>query len=537
VRATAFESNRRLLVVDDNVATRYATSRVLRAAGFEVLECESGEEALDEVERGVDLVVLDVNLPGIDGFEVCRRIRADPQTAILPIVHLSASFVEDHDRESGYDAGADQYLTHPVEPVVLVGAINACLRMRGAESARRSMEIDRERLLLSERAARKDAEHANELKDQFLAMLSHELRNPLNAVVGWAQVLRHRFDDPMLQKGLNIILKAAHTQAQLISDLLEVSRITSGKLHIELQPVRIDELVADAVEAAESDARAVEVSTHVLLPAAPVYVAADPARLQQVFWNLLSNAVKFTPRGGRIDVSVERGDDGCARIVVADTGCGISPEFLPHIFERFRQADASMRKRHGGLGLGLSIVSLLVEAHGGDVRAESAGEGLGSTFTVTLPLAAAPAAGATVPPLPHGREALRDAVDLAGARVLIVEDDGPSCEMVATLLADHGANTLQANSVEEALARLPGFAPELLISDIGMPIRDGYDLIRTLRAQGYDSGRLPAIALTAFAGSIDRELALAAGFQRHLAKPLRAEHLLSLAAELLQSQE
>jgi signal transduction histidine kinase len=527
VRVKASDSDRRLLVVDDNPATLYSTSRMLRNAGFEVVEAKSGEEALERVADSIDLVVLDINLPGIDGFEVCRRIRSRPEIATMPVVHLSASFVEEEDRETGYDAGADGYLTHPVEPVVLVGTVNAFLRTRQAETARRAVEQERERLLESERAARQEAERANELKDQFLAMLSHELRNPLNVVVGWAQVLRTRYRDPDLQKGLSVILNAANAQAQLISDLLEISRITAGKLSLDMAPVQLCEAVASTLEAVEGEARAKGIQTHFAEPCDPVMISADAVRLQQVVWNLLHNAVKFTPAGGRIDVAVNR-RGSWVDLVVTDNGVGMSPDFLPHVFERFRQADGSTRRRHGGLGLGLTIVRLLAEAHGGSVRAHSAGEGQGATFTVTLPVLR----GASVP-ASRGESPDHDGLRFDGVRVLVVEDDEASRDFVVALLNDRGAVTAEAASADEALALLESFAPQLLVSDIGMPLRDGLDLLRTIRAGGTDADALPAIALTAFASSSDRDLAIEAGFQRHIPKPIRADQLLVAAAELL----
>ena len=527
MRVTACEPGRRILVVDDNPATLYATSRVLRAAGFEVVEATTGQEGLDRV-AGVDLVVLDVNLPDIDGFEICRRIRANPATTLVPVVHLSASYIDEEDRESGYDAGADGYLTHPVEPVVLIGTINSFLRTRRAEAARRAFEQERERLLASERAAREEAERANAMKDEFLAMLSHELRNPLNAVVGWAQVLRSRYDDAALHKGLNIILNAAQAQAQLISDLLDISRITTGKMSMELRPVALASVVASALETIEASARSKGIRTRFPAPDEAVVVMADPLRLQQVVWNLLHNAVKFTPPRGQIEVAIVQ-EGGQVQVSVRDSGAGMDPDLLPHVFERFRQADSSMRKQHGGLGLGLTIVRLVAEAHNGHVDAVSEGEGMGSTFTVTLPLA--DPASLREPTGPD--TTARRKVDFGGVRVLVVEDDPASRELVAALFGDRGAIVESAASVEEALERLPLFEPELLVSDVAMPVRDGFDLLRTVREMGYDAGRLPAIALTAFAGSSDRDAATEAGFQRHLAKPIRADQLFTVASELL----
>lgn len=530
MKLKACEPGRRLLVVDDNPATLYATSRVLRAAGFEVVEASSGEQALALLDSGFDLVVLDVNLPGIDGYEVCRRIRAHPHMGALPVVHLSASFVDEEDLETGYDAGADGYLTHPVELPVLVGTINSFLRTRRAEAARRAVEAERERLLARERAAREEAERANALKDQFLAMLSHELRNPLNAVVGWAQVLSRRYDDPGLQKGLKIITNAASAQAQLISDLLDVSRISAGKLTLEREIVAVAQVVTGAMEAAEAGARAKGITTGCSLPADAGFVYADPVRLQQVVWNLLNNAVKFTPEGGRIEVEVI-GFDDAIEVVVADNGSGMAADFLPHVFEQFRQGESGSRKTHGGLGLGLAIVRLLVEAHGGTATAASAGENLGSTFRVRLPRRLDASAAKRRPtPVAATR---RLPPQLRNQRIMVVENDAASRELIVALFGDLGAIVEQAVSVEDALDRLGPFNPQLLVSDIGMPQRDGFDLIRAVRARGYSAESLPAIALTAFASPMDRSAVLEAGFQQHVAKPIQAEQLLTIAWQLL----
>lgn len=525
MRLQAFETGRRILVVDDTTASRYSTTRVLRAAGFEVVEAVSGEDALAMLE-GIDLVVLDINLPGIDGFEVCRRIRASPDTASLPVVHLSATYVNEHDRAEGYNVGADGYLTHPVEPPVLVGTINAFLRTRRAESERRAVEMERERLLERERAARAEAERANALKDQFLAMLSHELRNPLNAIIGWAEVLRTRYSQPDVQKGLGIITDAAWTQAQLIADLLDVSRVTSGKLHLEFKPVDLARIAAAAVQATEATARAKDIRVDMDVDVDAGNVEGDAVRLQQVVWNLLHNAVKFTPVGGHIAVTLRR-RERAVELVVRDSGAGISPQFLPHVFATFRQGDEGTRKSHAGLGLGLAIVKFVVEGHGGSVDAASAGPGQGATFTVAIPLTEA---------RPSDEAPVDDDVGASafdGARVLVVENEPASREIVMTLFADLGADVVGAESVDEALAHLADRAVDLIVSDIGMPGRDGFDLITAVRKGESGDAHVPAIALTAFAAAEDRRQVLAAGFDRHIPKPIDRRQLLGAARELL----
>ncbi|APR79957.1 two-component sensor histidine kinase [Minicystis rosea] len=390
------------------------------------------------------------------------------------------------------------------------------------------IEREREALLDSERAARAEAERANRQKDEFLAMISHELRTPLNAVLGWARLLqRPSRTVEQTDKGLAIIERNAQLEAQIISDLLDISRIVSGKIHLTPEIVRVDEVVESALDVVRPAAEAKGVALAVCLAGADVRVEADPGRLQQMVWNLVSNAVKFTPTGGRVEVSMLVGG-GRVEVSVSDTGQGIDPEFLPHVFERFRQADASVARRHGGLGLGLTITRHLVERHGGHVRAESAGVGKGARFTLDLPLAGEAGAGA-----PSASDTPR-ALSLKGAKLLAVDDEPDSLELTARVLEEHGATVIMASSAQEALDRLRDDKPDLVVTDIGMPGMDGYELIRHVRtALPAPIRDLPAIALTAFARQEDRERAIRAGFQAHLAKPIEPSRLLAAVAALV----
>ena len=383
-------------------------------------------------------------------------------------------------------------------------------------TASREAMAERTRLLESERTARLAAEQAGLVKDEFLATLSHELRTPLSAITGWVHILRRKMtgDQPELRRGIDVIDRSAKAQAQLIEDLLDMSRITTGKLALEVAPVAAASFTLAAVEllAPAAERAGVRLGTEVAVDALAT-VMGDAARLQQVVANLISNAIKFTPRGGEIRVRL-LGDDTRADLIVEDTGIGIAPGFLPYVFERFRQADGSMARRHGGLGLGLSIVRNLVELHGGEVRAESAGEGQGARFTVTLPVigareyaSASPDAGAT------------DRISLTGARILVVDDDDSVREMVARALELQGAQVIEAASGAQALTLLPDAAVNLLISDLGMPDMTGYELIARVRALPASHG-LRAIALTAFAGESDRRRAMDAGFEAHFRKPV-----------------
>ena len=519
----------RVLVVDDNPATRYSTSHVLKNAGFQMLEATTGQEALDLVLQDVDLVVLDVNLPDFDGLEVCRRIRADQRCCRVPVIHLSATFVKDIDQVQGFDAGANGYLVHPVEPPVLVATVSAFLRAWKAEQ-------DREALLVSERAAREEAERANHFKDEFLATLSHELRTPLQAIIGWTQLLKTGDLDPEdLREGIKVIERNAQTQNQLISDLLDVARITSGKLRLDVQPVDPAAVIEAAVVAVLPAAQAREIKIHKLLDSDAGPIEGDPSRLQQVIWNLLNNAVKFTPKAGRVSIMLRR-IDSHIEISVSDNGAGIDPALLPNVFERFRQGDASMTRSHGGLGLGLAIAKQLVELHGGTIAAASGGKGLGAKFTVTLPLSAT-RRPATAPksPLsePISDAASNDTVDLKGVRVLVVDDDNDSRNMLTRTLQGCGAETRDLNSASEVLAVLADYQPHVLISDLGMPNQDGFELIRRIRTGGFPASSLPAIALTGFARSEDRRRALLAGFQTHFAKPVDTRELTAAIATLI----
>lgn len=409
------------------------------------------------------------------------------------------------------------------------------------EATRRAAE-ERKVLLENEREARAEAERSSQMKDEFLATLSHELRTPLSAILGWSQVLRRGSRDGAdLQRGLQTIERNARAQAQLIEDLLDMSRITSGKVLLDMQVIPPASFVDAAIETVRpaADAKHIAIEKRYLAPDA--VVAGDSGRLQQVIWNLLSNAIKFTPRDGSVAVEIgERETTGgkVVAITVRDNGVGIRPEFITHVFERFRQEDASMTRRHGGLGLGLSIVKHLVEQHGGTVRAESAGEGLGASFTIELPRAEAPAGGGhpgrgtpAASPTPEAPEAA--VRDLAGLTVLVVDDTRDGRELIARILTDCQARVRVAASAHEAFEALRAERPDVLVSDLGMPEVDGFELIGWVRALPREAGgQLPAIALTAFARPEDRLKALEAGFSTHISKPVEPGELIAAVASV-----
>ncbi len=409
---------------------------------------------------------------------------------------------------------------------------------RRLQAQAEAASVEREQLLASERAARSHAEQLSAMKDEFLATLSHELRTPINAILGWSQLLqRPGRTETELAQGHETIERNARIQAQLIEDLLDMSRITSGKVRLDVQTMQPATILEAAVESLRPMADARQIRLDVVLDPRAGPVRGDPNRLQQVAWNLLSNAIKFSSKGSRVQLALYR-INSHVEIVVTDTGIGIQPEFLPHVFERFRQGDSSTTRSYGGLGLGLAIVKRLVEMHGGVVRAESPGPGRGATFTVVLPVAVMPGAEESrqadgTGPVSRTNDALSD-LDLGGVRILVVDDEADARDLIQRALQEHHAIVSTAASAADALVLLTAERPDVLISDIGMPEMDGYTLLRTIRARSPEQlGNIPAIALTAYARSEDRTRALRAGFLVHVAKPVEASELVASVAAVM----
>jgi len=373
------------------------------------------------------------------------------------------------------------------------------------------------------------------MKDQFLATLSHELRTPLNAILGWSQILtRGNVRPEDVGEGLAVIERNTRAQMQLIDELLDMSRIVSGMMRLDVQRVDLQDIVSAAVASVRHAAEAKNLRLQVMLDPLAGAVRGDPGRLQQCFWNLLSNAIKFTPKGGKVQVTLERVNSH-VEVCVADNGQGIRPEFLPHLFERFRQADASTTRHHGGLGLGLSIVKHLVELHGGTIRAKSAGEGQGATFCIDLPLMVVdpPEEPRRRHPQTGGSAAVVDTPSLKGVTVLAVDDEPDARYLIRRVLEECGARVLTAQSAEAGMALLQAERPHVIVSDIGMPDVDGYEFLRRVRAlPPGEGGHTPAAALTAFARSEDRTRALRAGYQTHVAKPVEPTELAATVASL-----
>jgi PAS domain S-box-containing protein len=614
-----------ILNVDDYAPGRYSRSRILKSAGFDVIEATTGSEALHLVRtRRPQLVLLDVNLPDITGFDVCRQIKEDPATAHVLVLQMSATSVTLDSKLTGLAAGSDGYLTEPIAPEELVANVHALLRLKRAEEAVREanatlravvealplavIAIDakghvmrwspaaermfgwreedvlgrplplvpaqqeekfRSRLSMTlaghletgfeterlrhdgtlvsvsvstaplrdaagditgalaiiediterKRAERElarlyaEANHAGRVKDEFLATLSHELRTPMNALSVWVHLLRRGEVPPdRIQYALEVIERNTTAQVRLIEDILDVSRIVSGKLRLQMRIVDLARVVHAAIEMVRPAAADRNITLSAGVPGS-VTVRGDAQRLQQVVTNLLSNAVKFTPSGGRVELGLHV-RDSTAVLEVADSGAGIDPQFLPRVFERFTQADSTTSRSHGGLGLGLAIVRYLVEAHQGSVAADSPGVGRGSTFRVALPLASAAEIARA-----SQEDGDEERVVLTGIKVLVVDDDRDTRDLLQLLLTLRGAMVRTAASVAEATALFAAERPGVVIGDIGMPGEDGYMLLERLRTVD-SAAAFHAIAVSGYVSDDDRARARAAGFHDHLAKPL-----------------
>ena len=527
------QSRMRILLADDNIDMREYLRRLL-ATKYDVEAVADGESALEATRREkFDLILSDVMMPKLDGFGLVKALRADEKTRTIPVILLSARAGEEL-RVQGMGAGANDYLTKPFSARELMARVEAHLNL---QRVRLESEEAVLQLMEREQKARASAEIANRVKDDFLAMLSHELRTPLNAIVGWTHLLkRGKLSESDRARGIDVIYRNAEAQRAIIDELLDISRIVTGKLELDLKPVELGGIIDAAIDGVRPAAEAKNIQLVVAIARNAGLVMGEAVRLQQVVWNLLSNAVKFTPPGGRVEVELTVVGPQL-EMMVRDSGEGIAPEFLPYIFERFRQADTSAKRTHGGLGLGLSIVNSLVARHGGIVRAESDGKGKGSTFIVTLPLIEDSLrlmeSGALAASIVHqnGFGDLNPDV-LSGLKVLTVDDQPDTRELITLALGRYGAEVRASDSASAALKMIADWKPDVVVSDIGLPEMDGYDFMRRLRELEGDGHRIPAIAVTGYAGAIDESKALNAGYALHLSKPIELNELAKAIARV-----
>jgi signal transduction histidine kinase len=552
----------RILIVDDLPEKLLVYRTLLEDLDAQIVEAHSGTEALKRVLEGeFAVLLLDVNMPDIDGLETANLVRRHKNGRHTPIIFIT-SYADEMQTARGYELGAVDYILSPViapvlrtkvrvfvdlyEARVALALSNQELETRVTErtgelqksnerlqaeiAERLRAEAEREALLAREKVLRAEAEELSRLKDEFLATMSHELRTPLNAIFGWITLLRtRRLDEATEERALETIERNARAQKRLIEDLLDVSRIVTGKVALELVTVDPRRVVEAALETMHPAAQTKGLKIVPLLDIGAGTVRGDFARLQQIVCNLLSNAIKFTDSGGQLEVCLAR-RNGEVEISISDSGQGIKPEFLPLVFDRFRQEDGSISRRHGGLGLGLAIVRHLVELHAGSVDAQSAGEGKGAKFIVRLPAREASLLP-RVTEAPAG--AMVSAAMLMGVRLLVVDDDPGARELISGMLEGFGAQVSVAESGQAALSLLFAQRPDVLIADLGMPGMDGYALIEQVRGLDPDFGGLtPAVAVTAYASPQDRLRALQAGYQNHVAKPVEAEELAIVIASL-----
>jgi signal transduction histidine kinase len=522
-----------------------AMARRALAGAYDVEVFTDGSTLIERVVGGPvpAVMILDVQLPGMSGIEVCRFLRTRHDQTALPILMLTV-YGHKSDLIEGLTAGANDYLTKPYDALELTARVTSLVRVKllheAALHAREQREelFEREKiarhevanLLEREKAARRDAEAASTAKDEFLAMVSHELRTPLSSILGWTRLLRSgELPEARRDAALETIERNAVAQSRLIEDLLDMSRIISRQLTISTANVELVSLVNSSLDAVKPAAEKKGIRIRADIHPDGAAVDGDPARLQQVITNLLSNAIKFTGKGGEVVLGLEPVSDQ-VEIVVADTGCGIGPEFLPHVFEPFRQGEHGSTRSHRGLGLGLAIVKHIVDLHFGNVVAESPGIGHGATFRVRLPRAE-PQSGPPV--LVDAAPPARASRRLNGLRVVVVDDEPDALELVAEMLRTAGAEVTSASSAASALELIASVEPDAIVSDVGMPGEDGYSLLRKVRQLPDRRSKTPAVALTAFAHERDRNRAMAAGFDLHVAKPVDPVELVVAVAKLI----
>jgi signal transduction histidine kinase len=545
-----------ILLVDDQPAKLLSYETILGELGENLIRASSGNEALGHLlKKEVAVVLVDVCMPELDGFELASMIRQHPRLQKTAIILVSGVFVEDTHRLKGYTSGAVDYVSVPIIPEILRAKVSVFAdRFRKSEElqklnrdleervAARTQEIEaqtsrlrqsEERLRLAlqhAEQAREEAEAANRLKDQFLAVLSHELRSPLSAILGWVQLLRTgRLDQAAQQKAVETISRNAQLQTRIISDILDVSSILAGKLRLKTERVDLPSVITAALDTLRPAAKAKSIQVTADVGSTGLAIPGDPVRLQQTVWNVLSNAIDFAPEGGHVEIRLETSGTQVT-VTILDDGPGIRPDFLPYIFDRFRQEDSSSTRPHHGLGLGLALVKHLVELHGGSVTAGNRTDRSGAIMTIALPNEASSPERVDAPsgvqrPSAEDGEWLDAAPHLQGIRVLIVDDAPDTGEVLAEILRRCGAQVRVAQSVSDALHAFERDPPDVVLADIEMPEEDGYGLLRKVRALP-SGGTIPVAALTAYASEQDRTNVLNAGFAMHVPKPV---HPLDLA--------
>jgi len=528
----AFAGAARLLVVDDEESLRITTAAIFENEGYVVDTASSGDEAIDLMSKeDYDLVLTDLHMEGGDGLSVLNQIR---RHAPLTISVVLTGFASVESAIAALQEGAYDYLVKPCDIESMKHTIRRGVEHRRLMLAEQKARADLQQLNLDleQRIEERTAElkqlnvelaDANRAKDVFLATLSHELRTPLTPVVGWIKLLRSgTLDEKSVAQALDAIERNAWLQSRLIDDLLDTSRIATGKLHFEPKPTDLNTAVRAAVDTVRASAGARNIELSMALWPSSLTVMGEPVRLQQIAWNLVSNAIKFTDPGGKVNITTQR-DGSHALLTVVDTGVGIEPEFLPHVFDRFRQADGSTSRRHGGLGLGLAIADALTKMHGGCLAAKSDGVGKGATFSMRMELAP------TEKVAPEPADTKRHSLE--GVEVLIVEDSPDTLLLLSTIFRREGANVATASSAAEALSRAIANRPHIIVSDIGMPDVDGYQLLEQLRLLPGMSD-VPAIAVSGYASEDDRERALAVGYLALVPKPIDVDVLFGLIHDL-----
>ena len=519
----------KILVVNDDPASLLALTSLLsqwvNESPYKIVTARSGEEALRQVLLDdFAMILLDVNMPGMDGFETAEAIHARPRSAAIPIIFITAYHADEMNRLKGYQKGAADYLFTPIIPQVLRAKVTVFVAL-----ARKNLELCQQALKLNERTdeltatnarlsieikERRQAVRENKAKDDFLAMLGHELRNPLNAinsaiaVIGFAGV-----NAESANRARTIIARQSQHLSCIVDDLLDLSRVMSGKIMLSREPLELGALVESCVETLKTTGRTagytLDIATEIC------WVDADPTRLEQVISNLLDNAFKYTPQGGDIRINASR-DDGNVVLEIRDSGVGIGADLLPHVFDVFVQGESSLDRAQGGLGIGLALVRQLIELHGGSIEAHSDGPGLGSAFIVRLPSA---------PPARVRRPAAHDATRMPPCRILLIEDNEDGRDMMSTMLAEYGHVILEAADGLEGLRIAAQGRPDIALVDIGLPTIDGYEVARRLRADPA-TAEIRLIALTGYGLAEDQRLAMEAGFDLHLVKPVNFEHLM-----------